>query len=147
MGFTLEFKIVDNFVAQTVPYLKAGAYASASVGISGFLEGGVEGTLDIIDVSLTGSASATLALYDNGLTLSGTLKEVITVVVSGPSGSIQLFAKYPYVNWCKKKAWKVYIPYPCGAGINTSYYNLASFSSYSRTYTLLSQTDSATIHF
>jgi len=74
----------------------------------------------------------------------------VTLTVAGPNGSVGPFAKMYYPKFCEVrpclnfkfwwKRWNICfsIWYPCGLGFTEWYYPLASFSSWEKTYTLLS---------
>ena len=70
--------------------------------------------------------------------LTGTLDETIGYTLSGPNGGLVIFVKWPKTCW----KWHV-IPYPCGW--NEKDWSLVSWSTYSKTDTLLDRRQSVTV--
>jgi len=137
IGFNINFEVSDNLIANAGPYVYAGAYASASVGVGGLLEAGVRGNLNLINANFINEVTAGITLLSNNTELQGTLKETVSVTIAGPNGNVQLFAKYPCITRWKCCCWgRVCWPI---FGICESYYTLVSFTSWSNTYTLLDQ--------
>lgn len=129
MGFAISFGVGDNLEATASEFASAGAYASASVGIPGLLEGGVKGNLNLVSYETKAVITAGLQLSAGAKQIQGWLQEQVITTLSGPNGTLCLFAKYPYQRWCKR--WWIY--YPCGwPTIKEAQTPLVSFSSWSK---------------
>ena len=136
LGFGVSFTVGDNLEVSAGPYVYAGGYASASVGIAGLLEAGVVGNLSLLNVEFKGTTTAGMQLSEGAKQIQGWLNEQVVLNIAGPNGNIQLFAQHPWLNWCKW--WWTW--YPCGYSIKRYEYTLFSFSSWSKSYTLLDLT-------
>jgi hypothetical protein len=134
MGFAVSFGVGDNLEATASEFASAGAYASASVGIPGLLEGGVKGNLNIVSYETKAVITAGLQLSAGAKQIQGWLQEQVITTLAGPNGSLNLFAKYPYQRWCRW--WGIY--YPCGwPTIKEVQTPLVTFSSWSKEFELM----------
>jgi|GEM_PF-1627297 len=137
IGVNTFIFVGHNMRAGVIPYAKIGAYASAGVGVPGF-SAGVEGKVDLITASMP-----VLGWFNPGFTvhqdaetkqiallIDARFKEQIRLHLVGPNGVISLYAKYPTIEWCRKRicAWKCWtIKFPCGIDIKKATKPLVRF--------------------
>jgi len=134
-----------------------GGYASGGVGVTGF-SAGVEANFDFIDDSLEAKSGFELTLDgdDKNLLLNGDTYLTMDNTITGPNGSIDLYAKYtkPKIcanrkRYCIRWNWhghctrhKSYtIHYPCGFKTYKPTKNIFSWKSFENTKNLLKKSD------
>ncbi|NNG02374.1 MAG: hypothetical protein HKM93_23560 [Desulfobacteraceae bacterium] len=140
LGFVVDVSIADDFITSAAPYVSVGSSVTAEISFL-LASGGITADMTLISDTFTGDASAGMTLQDSGgdLTLIGTLNEGIYNELEGPTGKVSLWAKYKNgVKWCK--SWGV--PYPCGLKSHKYSTTIVNWSSFSRTDTILSKTQS-----
>ena len=137
LGIKATVSVNSKFEGTVSPFVDVGAYASAAVNLV-VAKGGIRGTLYLIGCSFDTKLGGTIAADAGATQLTGTLDETIGYTLSGPNGGLVIYVQWPKTCW----KWHV-IPYPCGW--NTKDWSLVSWSTYSKTDTLLDRRQSVTV--
>ena len=137
LGIKATVSVNSKFEGTVSPFVDVGAYASAAVNLV-VAKGGIRGTLYLIGCSFDTKLGGTIAADAGATQLTGTLDETVGYTLSGPNGGLVIFVKWPKTCW----KWHV-IPYPCGW--NEKDWSLVSWSTYSKTDTLLDRRQSVTV--
>ena len=151
LGFLVKagVPVCDTSYADTVfqshagPYLDVGMLASAGVGTSWGFSAGIEGQATLIEDTFFTRAEATSLqlLPTTPAQVSGTLTEVITNTLVGPSGGINLYVGYPCIKWCKWFG----IPYPCAIAQCKARQSIFRFSTFTKEDVLMCEDASAAV--
>lgn len=137
LGIKATVSVNSKFEGTVSPFVDVGAYASAAVNLV-VAKGGIRGTLYLIGCSFDTKLGGTIAADAGATQLTGTLDETIGYTLSGPKGGLVIFVNWPKICW----KWHI-IPYPCGW--NEKDWSLVSWSTYSKTDTLLDKHQSVTV--
>ena len=141
LGFRTSVNVDSKFDGTVSPFVDVGTYVTAGVDIV-LASAGVRGNLHLLKFDFNTKLGGTIAADAGATQLTGTLDGTIGYTLTGPNGNIALFVRYPGICW--KKILFINVPYPCCCP-NEKELSLASFSSYSKTDTLLDKHQSAAV--